>query len=406
MRFFALTAAMTRIGRADTCAIHLEDREVSRTHAVVHLAKDRIRIGDADSANGVIVDGSPVSSHELRGGEVVRIGGCFLRFFADGTAPASTEHAVSTEGIVAGPRFDRTRDLIDSIAGSDLPVLVLGETGTGKELVARRIHQAGPRSSGPFVAINCAALPEQLVESELFGHIKGAFTGAGDARPGLFREAEGGTLLLDEIGELPAAAQAKLLRALEERRVRPVGGTGELDVDVRIVAATHRDLDAEVERGGFRRDLHARVARLMIQLPPLQARIEDLPLLARHLAPGRALSADAVELLCREEWKQNVRGLASAMERAAFRAGEATTLEPEHFEELTEPVTTEPIAADSVAKPAAVDPEREELVAMLERYEGRVDEVADALEISRSQLYRRARKLGVRVSDHRPHAGH
>lgn len=144
----------------------------------------------------------------------------------------------------------------------------------------------------------------------------------------------------------------------------------------------------------------------MIQLPPLQARIEDLPLLARHLAPGRALSADAVELLCREEWKQNVRGLASAMERAAFRAGEATTLEPEHFEELTEPVTTEPIAADSVAKPAAVDPEREELVAMLERYEGRVDEVADALEISRSQLYRRARKLGVRVSDHRPHAGH
>jgi two-component system response regulator HydG len=227
-------------------------------------------------------------------------------------------------------------ELIERLADARAPVLVMGETGTGKGLVAAAIHGASRRASAPFVAVNCAALPENLLESELFGHVRGAFTGASEARPGLFAEAHGGTLFLDEIGEMALPLQAKLLHVLERGKVRPVGATGERDVDVRIVAATNRDLRLAVSRGTFREDLLYRLDVVPITLPPLRERPEDIPELIEHLlsaararnpqSPLRRLSGDALGRLLDHRWPGNVRELAHLIERLVLLArGEEAT---------------------------------------------------------------------------------
>jgi len=207
-------------------------------------------------------------------------------------------------------------------------VLITGESGTGKEVVARAVHFTGQRSKAPFVVVNCGALPETLMESELFGHEKGAFTGAAGRKKGLFQEADGGTLLLDEIGELPLPLQVKLLRVLQERKVRPVGSAGEVAVDVRIVAATNRDLDEEVRRGGFREDLYYRLNVIRIELPPLRERPTDIPTLAHHLLRKHAslqrrhlsLSSEALRWLAGQPFPGNVRQLENVLERAVTLA--------------------------------------------------------------------------------------
>jgi len=217
------------------------------------------------------------------------------------------------------------RELVARVARSDAPVLVVGETGSGKELVARALHRHGARPDGPFVALNCAALPEHLLESELFGHVRGAFTDARAPRTGLLIHATGGTLFLDEIADLPVALQPKLLRALQERRVRPVGSEEEVPFDARIVAATNRDLDAAVEDGRFREDLFFRLDVLRIEVPPLRARGSDVLLLAQHFVRESAtrsskavvgLSHGAAEKLLQYNWPGNVRELANCIERA------------------------------------------------------------------------------------------
>jgi DNA-binding NtrC family response regulator len=231
--------------------------------------------------------------------------------------------------VVADPSMRRVYELVRRLAPSDLPVLVLGETGVGKEAVAAALHAWSPRAPQPFVAINCAALPEPLIESELFGHERGAFTGAAASKPGLLEGAHGGTVLLDEIGELPAGAQAKLLRVLETRCVLRVGATRERPIDVRVVAATNRPLDAEVDAGRFRRDLYFRLAAAAVFLPPLRDRPLDLPVLARAFLDeacerlGRArlsLAPDAQGRLARHAWPGNVRELKNAMEYVAATA--------------------------------------------------------------------------------------
>jgi len=232
-------------------------------------------------------------------------------------------------GLVAKSRAMREAlEVAWRVARSDAPVLLTGETGTGKGLVARALHGASPRAGGPFVAVNCAALPESLLESELFGHVKGAFTGATQDRPGLFAEAQGGTLLLDEIGEMPLPLQAKLLHVLESRTVRPVGASRERAVDVRVVAATHRDLRQRVRAGSFREDLLYRIDVVPIHLPPLRDRAEDIPLLvegflasARARHPGSAVerfSPDAMACLLDYGWPGNVRELAHLVERVVL----------------------------------------------------------------------------------------
>ena len=216
-------------------------------------------------------------------------------------------------------------DLLERAARSDSTVLITGETGSGKELVARALHQRSDRAEGPFVAINCAAVPESLLESELFGHTKGAFTDAKAARPGLLQKARGGTLFLDEVGDMPLILQAKLLRVLQERRVRPVGSDEEVEVDVRIAAATHRDLESAVEEGSFRQDLLYRINVIQLAVPPLRARGNDILLLAQRFLrdhaqrsgrPVTGISADAAAKLLAYDWPGNVRELQNCIERA------------------------------------------------------------------------------------------
>ncbi|MEM7153540.1 MAG: sigma-54 dependent transcriptional regulator [Myxococcota bacterium] len=225
----------------------------------------------------------------------------------------------------SSPAMQKVYDLLERVSDSDASVLVTGESGTGKELVARAVHDRGPRRDGPFVAVNCSAVPENLLESELFGHAKGSFTDARSDRVGLFAQANGGTLFLDEVGEIPLAMQPKLLRALEERRVRPVGSNNEIDFDVRVVAATNRDLEAAVEEQRFREDLYFRINVIHLNLPPLRSRGTDVLSLAQHflgryaLQAGkqvRGISPSAAQRLSDYEWPGNVRELRNCMERA------------------------------------------------------------------------------------------
>jgi len=217
------------------------------------------------------------------------------------------------------------REMIEKVAPARTTILVTGESGTGKEVVARAIHLRGARRGQPFVAINCAAIPEGLIESELFGHEKGAFTGASEAKPGLFEVAGSGTLFLDEVGDLPHAVQVKLLRALQERRIRRVGGSRDVPVAARIVAATNRDLSTEVQAGRFREDLYYRLNVIQLRIPPLRERREDLPLFLAHFLerfaaelgrPRARLSPEAEEILLAHDWPGNVRELANVVERA------------------------------------------------------------------------------------------
>ncbi|GAB4164430.1 MAG: sigma-54 dependent transcriptional regulator [Geothermobacteraceae bacterium] len=223
------------------------------------------------------------------------------------------------------PAMQSLHSLVRRMADADAPVLILGESGTGKELVARQLHTQSPRGEGPFVAVNCAAIPADLLESELFGHVRGAFTGATQNRAGKFVQADGGTLFLDEIGEMPPSLQPKLLRALQEKEITPVGGQTRR-VDVRVVAATNRDLDAMVHDGRFREDLYYRIAVLLLRLPPLRDRVEDISLLARHFLDaserGRGLQLDheCVQALKSYPWPGNVRELQNLMERLAVMA--------------------------------------------------------------------------------------
>jgi two-component system response regulator PilR (NtrC family) len=223
------------------------------------------------------------------------------------------------------PAIEEVRQLVEKVAAARTTVLLAGESGTGKEVVARAIHERGPHADQPFVAVNCGAIPEGLIESEFFGHQKGAFTGAGEARPGLFEVAGSGTLFLDEVGELPPPLQVKLLRALQERRIRRVGGTADIAISARILAATNRDLAEEVKAGRFREDLYYRLNVIQIRLPPLRERREDLPEFCRHFVarfaadlgrPPLALSPEAERLLGLHPWPGNLRELANVLERA------------------------------------------------------------------------------------------
>jgi DNA-binding NtrC family response regulator len=279
---------------------------------------------------------------------------------SSGTSPtAASPNAASAPAFAAilghDPQLRAVLARAALVARTSVPVLVTGESGTGKELLARALHDLGPAPAGPFVAVNCGALPRELAESELFGHERGAFTGAGTRRAGLFEEASGGTLVLDEIGELPLDLQPKLLRALETGRVRRVGGTGELAVRVRVVAMTLRDLASEVARRTFREDLFYRLAGFHLALPTLRARRDDVPLLAatflreieREVGP-RHFEASAVEALRRAAWPGNVRELRNVVRRAAILSSERIT---EADLELPTPAPSDPREAPPERSP-------------------------------------------------------
>jgi len=301
-------------------------------------------------------------------------------------------------------------DLLERVGESESTVLVSGESGTGKELVARALHRRSKRSGGPFVAINCAAMPEQLLESELFGHTKGAFTDARSARPGLFVQAKGGTIFLDEIGDMPVGLQPKLLRALQERTVRPVGGDTETPIDVRVVAASNRDLETAIEERKFREDLYYRINVIHVELPPLRARGADVLLLATHYLQHfaaqsqkdvRSLDADAAEKLSAYAWPGNVRELANCMERAVALTRNETIGIADLPEKIRSYRTSHVLVAatDPTELVPMEEVEKRYILRVLEAVGGNKTLAAQVLGLDRKTLYRKLDRYGSERSN-------
>lgn len=315
------------------------------------------------------------------------------------------------------PQMQKVRSLIEKVAETDATVLVRGESGTGKELVAQEIHErSSTRRHGAFVAVNCAALPSELIESELFGHEKGAFTGAATRRQGKFEQANGGTLFLDEIGDMSANVQAKLLRAIEERKIERLGGNESIPVDVRIVSATHRALEEEIEKGNFRADLFYRLRVITIELPSLRERPEDIPLLAEHFArltseryniPFRTLSQSALKALIEYDWKGNVRELRNAIERTAILAEGDELTSKDLPDEIVKSLKSSKADSTSVADTNLLTPftndfredrkefERRYISRCLDESDGNVTRAASILGMHRQSLQHKLRELGL-----------
>jgi DNA-binding NtrC family response regulator len=313
-------------------------------------------------------------------------------------APATAARPGRARPIVGShPGMVELFKLVSRVAGTKSSVLIMGESGTGKELIARTIHEASPRRDRPFVAVNCTSLSETLLESELFGHVKGAFTGAIERRPGLFLEANRGTVFLDEVGDMSLSMQAKLLRVLQEQEVKPVGGTDTVPVDVRVVAATHQDLEALVEAKRFREDLYYRLHVVALHVPPLRERREDVPLLAEHFLREYAARADrqivgfspqAMEVLLAHPWAGNVRELENVVERAVALAPGSTVEVGDLPEKLVGQPKPGPASAQRRGRPTLEEMTSEYVLRVLEQVKGNKSEAARILGVPRRTLYR------------------
>jgi DNA-binding NtrC family response regulator len=323
----ALGARPVVVGAHSSCDLVLADPQVSRRHAELAITPEGIRIKDLGSTNGTWWQGTRVADVVVPGGATVQFGETPVRIAASDAPslpPSDRDHFGAMAGKSVGMR--ELFAVLEMAAPTEATVLIEGESGTGKELAAHAIHESSPRAQGPFVIVDCSAIAENLVDSHLFGHVRGAFTGADRDRKGAFVEASGGTLVLDELGELPLSAQAKLLRVLEQQTVQPVGTDRPLRVDTRVIAATHRDLSRMVAAKEFRFDLFYRLAVVHVALPPLRERLEDLPHLIatfyqrRGLDPG-PIDGDNLDRLRRHPWPGNVRELRNVLERAWALSG-------------------------------------------------------------------------------------
>lgn len=375
-----------------------EDKRVSRVHAALQVAGADVRIIDLSQNNGTYVNRARVADLRLQDGDMIRIGDSFLLFRRE-AAPRPPERADAASEALLGvsPAIRAVRDALRLVGPTMASVLLLGDSGTGKEVAARTLHKLSGRL-GPFVALNCSALPDTLAESQLFGHMRGAFTGALAQQAGLFCAAEKGTLFLDEVGELSVPVQSKLLRAIEERAVLPVGATATVATDCRLVAATNRDLAAAAAGGSFRGDLFARLAELPLRLPLLRDRREDILLLLEK-ALGQTplkLPADLAELLLLSPWSYNVRELFKvAMELRIRSAGGPLSAEllADRLEALGQSVDAmkAPSAPQTPRAKAAHDvpvPDREQLLLLLTQHRGIITDLASAVGRSRTQVYR------------------
>jgi transcriptional regulator of acetoin/glycerol metabolism len=391
-------------------AVDLADRKVSTRHA--RLVRDAAgwTLEDAGSTNGSFVNGRRVASERLEDGDVIGVGRTVLRLRLALPTPAGTPDVLVADharGVMPGlgtliPSLASELATVARMAASNVPILLLGETGTGKEIMARAIHAASNRA-GPFVAINAAALPPTLIEAQLFGHLKGAFSGAARDEIGFVRSAHEGTLFLDEVGDLPRAAQGILLRVLQEGEVVPVGATRPVRVDLRVIAATHQPLEAMIERGDFRADLFARLHGFGHRLWPLRDRSEDVGLLVADLLPRLSpasaervrFTSDAALTLVRHRWPLNVRELAQALSRALTLSDDGS-IEVDH---LTSAITL--IPRDE--RPAE-DPDRAmraDLEGRLRKHRGNVTTVAKEMNKAPMQIYRWMRKLGLDPKSYR-----
>ncbi|MCA1829779.1 MAG: sigma 54-interacting transcriptional regulator [Myxococcales bacterium] len=395
MRFDLAGASTVGIGRAEKLVCEADGRELrigvpDPRMSSRHLRLERVLDGwvaeDQNSKNGTHVDGTSIRRVTLDDGALLEAGHTFFIFrHAVASAPESEATLI--------PSFAADLEKAALVAKSRLSILLQGETGTGKEVLAAHLHRVSGRP-GPFVPVNCGALPATLVESELFGYRKGAFTGALEDRPGLVRSSDGGTLLLDEIGDLPLPAQAALLRVLQEEEVTPLSSTRAHKVDLRVIAATHRDLPVLAKEGKFRADLLARLSGFVARLPPLRERREDLGLLTaailRKAGFETSLSVEAARALFSYAWPGNVRELEKSLQSAAVLSrGETIELEhlPDSVYTVNEPPDA-PLAADEQKR-------KDELAAMLREHAGNVTQVARALGKARQQVQRWLRRYGL-----------
>jgi len=406
------------LGRIDAPDIDLviDDQKMSRRHATIQAsAGGGHEVVDHESRNGTFVDGVRRQQAPIAPGAIVRVGDTLLEIAR--LPPSGGEDDAVLVG--RAPAFRAVLDEIQRVARSSVPVLVLGPTGTGKDVVARRLHERSGRP-GAFVAVNCGAIPADLVESSLFGHRKGAFTGATTDAPGFFGSAEGGTLFLDEVGELPLRQQSKLLRVLENREYTPVGSGKVQKTDVRIIAATNSDLEAEAEAGTFRNDLYARLAGVVIEMPPLRSRRSDIPRLIRHflaeLAYGRRinLSASAMERLLIHPWPRNIRELRTVVQRLTLLlpdGGEVSLRELDRV--LSAPAPPSAPAADDTPpdaptpsphapRPDRFDrPPRDEVESNLRRLGGNISKLAEYYGKNSTQIYRWLKRYGITPDSYR-----
>jgi DNA-binding NtrC family response regulator len=405
------------------------DRWMSGTHARLRREGDRWRLFDDGSTNGTFVNGEQERERVLADADAVEMGHTQLLFRqavvqqgpldVDGAGLEAPAPGLATMVQPLAAQLER----LPAIARSTVSVVIGGETGTGKEMVARALHQLSGRA-GPFVALNCGAIAQNLVESELFGHRKGAFSGAAESRPGLVRAADRGTLFLDEIGDLPGPAQAALLRVLQEQEVLAVGATEAVKVDVRVLAASHADLEAAIAAHRFRADLFARISGFTIKLPPLRWRREDLGLLIasllRKLAPDRAgkvsFTCEAARALLRHRWPMNVRELEQCLKSALAlaggqpidlphlpvpvrRAGGGTPAEP--APELRDLRPSEPPPAPALPLSPEDEKRRDELAGLLREHRGNVAAVGRVMGVARMQIHRWVKRYDLRLEDFR-----
>jgi anaerobic nitric oxide reductase transcription regulator len=443
-------AEKSTLGRAPGNKIAIDDPAVSRSHALVRAEPDGgFFIIDTGSANGTFVNGQRIrAAMRLHSGDIVRLGATSLRFVEDAgeIASAAKEHGRETtigtgteEAVLLGTSDAMVAlfRLIEMAAASQIPVLIEGESGTGKELVASAIHLASERARAPYLAVNCAAFSENLLESELFGHMRGAFTGAIAERRGLFETADGGTVFLDEIGEMSLAMQPKLLRVLQEKEVTRIGELRPRRVDVRLISASNRDLLGEVERGSFRADLYYRLAAFPVRVPALRERLDDIPILAqRFLAVAsqahgkrlRYIDKEALAALAHFDWPGNVRELQNEILRAVAVARSGDTIGIVHLSpkvprgsrrlhssaayvptETPDELTTLGLDATRApaipAKPSANAAslhdaraafEAKYIAQVLAEQGGNVSATARILGLTRGALHRKIKELGIR----------
>jgi len=416
---FTLDGDVFRVGKSRGNDLVLGDSAVSREHCEIVRHEDGFLLRDLGSTNGTLLDGAAIREGFLHEGAVITIGRVELEVQPYAERIDVTPSPRDRFGAVVGsdPAIREVFGLLERLAPTDATLLLEGETGTGKDLLARSVHDASKRAQAPFIVVDCGAVAGTLIESELFGHEKGAFTGAAERRQGAFELAHRGTLFLDEVGELPLELQPKLLRALEQRRIRRVGGSEELALDLRVIAASNRNLQREVERGKFRRDLYFRLAVVPVHLPPLRERRGDIAPVARHLleriardhGEGEApmtLAPGAMSALEAHDWPGNVRELRNVLERASLLARAAGQRE----------IGAGPLAIGAgPARSTPPEPDFDPAVSyrdtraqweagfearyvrwLLERHDGNVSAAARAAEMDRKYLHRLAKKHGLK----------
>lgn len=396
-RRFPLECSVTRIGRGGRNHISLSDVTVSTQHLEIESRPSGIQIRDLGSTNGTKINGQRIQSSPVEVTSEITVGQTKLRIFLEEPTDPIPSPAL---GRLVGqsPKMNGVYKMLGKGAKGEVAVLIQGETGCGKELVALEIHRLSARAQGPFITIDCSAIPKELIESELFGHEKGAFTTAISQRKGAFDLARKGTIFLDEIGELPLEMQPKLLRVLEEKSFKRVGGNETLQSDFRIVAATNRRLDQEVAQGRFRQDLYFRLGVFPIFLPPLRERKEDIPLLIAHFLKGKAveLLPSAMERLTAHSWPGNVRELRNVIERAMVMM-DGNILRPEDLLFLNN--AEQPASSPAREEPKAFSPpgsleeiEKEVIQKTLQAHQGDKKATAQHLGIALSTLYEKLKR--------------